>query len=221
MMEVAGKVWTEEPWLPYQATKFIEQFKPTTVFEWGSGGSTLFFTQLFGVSQLLTVEHEVLWFEALCAKLEQQSWKRMESEPLWQGFMRDGQEVNYVCIPPVPGDIGPDKANPDHYKSGSTELGPCNFREYASAIDRFGMFDLILVDGMARASCLKHTVSHVKPGGVLVLDNTDDNRSYYLQNTLIYFTDWERIDFFGYGPILDYPWRCTAFVNNRKESYGE
>lgn len=219
MMDVAGKVWTDEPWLPYQATKFIDSLHPGFVFEWGSGGSTLHFTRMSGLNRLVTVEHEPAWFKAVCHRLGIEPWGLRGKSHHQEMFDRKGLSVEYFCIPPEPGDIGPDKANPDHYKSGSTELGPCNFREYASAIDRLGLFDLILVDGMARASCLKHAVSHVKPGGVLVLDNTDDNRSYYLQNTLAYFTGWERIDFFGYGPILDYPWRCTAFVNNRKESY--
>lgn len=205
-MEVAGKVWTEEPWLPYQATRFIDRCcKLERVFEYGMGGSTLFFYNHLHNIELVSVDHDPTWYLAVLEKLG----ANCQVATTFQSFI----------LPPVPGDIGPDKANPDHYKSGSTELGPCNFREYASAIDRLGLFDLILVDGMARASCLKHAVSHVKPGGVLVLDNTDDNRSYYLQNTLAYFTDWERIDFFGYGPILDYPWRCTAFVNNRKASY--
>lgn len=205
-MEVAGKVWTEEPWLPYQTTRFIDQCcKLEQVFEYGMGGSTLFFYHNPRNLELTSVDHDPAWHDAVRNKLG------LGKAPV--------ASFQSLCIPPVPGDIGPDKANPDHYKSGSTELGPCNFREYASAIDEFGLFDLILVDGMARASCLKHAVPHVKPGGVLVLDNTDDNRSYYLQNTLAYFDGWERIDFFGYGPILDYPWHCTAFVNNRKASY--
>lgn len=218
-MEVAGKVWTDEPWLPYQVTRFIDALHPATVFEWGSGGSTLHFTRMPCVRQVVTVEHEPVWFEAVCRVLSQEPWGLQGGSYLREMFSRKGLSVEYRCIPPEPGDVGPDKANPDHYKSGSTELGPCNFREYAEAIDEQGEFDLILVDGMARASCLKHAVSHVRLGGVLVLDNTDENREYYLRDTLGYFANWERVDFFGYGPILTYPWRCTAFVNKQKADY--
>lgn len=182
--------WTPEPWLPFLATEYIRSLKPGSVFEWGSGGSTLFFISL-GVSGLVSVEHDPAWFEAIRQELARRN-------------LRPGE---YHLVPYETGEIGPDKAEPEHYKSGSTELGPVNFKRYASFIDSYEPFDLVLVDGMARAACLKHAVGKVKPGGWLVLDNSD--RGYYLEKTGPLFEGWERITFYGYGPILAYMWQTT------------
>ena len=55
--------------------------------------------------------------------------------------------------------------------------------EYVQAIKikKPGEFDFILVDGRARADCLKLAVDYLKPGGLLILDNANSylkNRSY-------------------------------------------
>lgn len=194
---------TNQPWLPYLATEYIKRLKPKSVFEWGSGGSTLFFVGLG--AQVVSIEHDPDWhYKVSVAMIERRSGD------LIYGLIRYEQ-----------GEIGPDKANPDHYKSGSTELGPVNFKRYASAIDEYGLFDLILIDGMARASCLKHAISHVKAGGCIVLDNAD--RDYYLAQTAHLFGNyedgWERIEFMGYGPILDYQWKTLILKNTRKNNY--
>lgn len=200
-MSIQNIPWTPEPWLPYLATEYIRNLKPQSVFEWGSGGSTLFFAEL-GVDTLVSIEHNQEW------------WERIRGD-LWGHY-------EYHLIPYEAGEIGPDKANPSHYKSGSTELGPVNFKKYASAIDRYGKFDLILIDGMARASCLYHAISHAKDGGCIVLDNVGD-RPYYLEQTDYLFGNyedgWERIEFTGYGPILDYQWSTLILKNTRKSDY--
>lgn len=195
--------WLPEPWLPYLATEYIWRLNLDSVFEWGSGGSTVFFGEM-GVSKIVSIENDQRWHS------------RFSGEFHARGLF---SKLDYHLIPFEEGEIGPDKANPIHYKSGSTELGQVNFKKYASAIDDYNQFDLILVDGMARASCLSHASVHVRPGGWLVLDNTND-RPYYLEKVGYLFQDWEKITFFGYGPILDYKWETTIFRNTRKASYG-
>lgn len=193
-----------KPWLPYLATEYIKRLKPKTVFEWGSGGSTLFF--LKHGAKLTTIEHDKEWYEKTNLFL----------------YKHGKSHKDFQFIPSEQVGIGPDKANPLHYKSGSTQLGNINFKRYASAIDDYDLFDLILIDGMARASCINHAFSHVAPGGCMVIDNTGD-RPYYLEQTAQLFGNyeagWERIDFFGYGPILDYKWQTTFFINRVKADY--
>ncbi len=194
------------PWLPYLVTDYIRQLQPKRVFEWGSGESTLFFVNDIRVTRLISIEHDTEWFDKTQSELLKLHTER----------------YHHYYIPYESGIIGPDKANPSYYKSGSTNLGDVNFKSYASAIDNYGKFDLILIDGMARASCLSHAISHVANGGCIVLDNTGD-RPYYLEQTAHLFGDyesgWETIKFMGYGPILDYKWETTIFVNKRKRHY--
>jgi len=195
------------PWLPYLVTDYIKRLNPKRVFEWGSGESTLFFIGLPCVKQLVSIEHDAMWYSAVTLKL---------------GLMGYPSIVERNLILSEDGEIGPDKANPLHYKSGSTNLGEVNFKRYASVIDEYGLFDLILIDGMARASCLHHAFNHVAPGGCIVLDNTGD-RPYYLEQTEAMFgnyeTGWEKITMMGYGPILDYKWETTIFINRSKADY--
>jgi len=201
-------MYHNQPWLPYLVTDYIKQLKPQRVFEWGSGESTLFFASM-GV-YLASVEHDENWYNDVKAVLPIQ------------------YHTGYHLVPYEQDSLGSDKANPSHYKSGSTQLGDVNFKRYAGYIDKYnfvpghGKFDLILIDGMARASCLAHAISHVAEGGCIVLDNTGD-RPYYLEQTAHLFgnyeSGWERVTFMGYGPILDYKWETTIFINKRKRDY--
>jgi hypothetical protein len=185
------------PWLPYLVTDYIRKLQPRRVFEWGSGNSTVFFLGLG--AEVVSIEHDSTWYiETTHPRL-----------------------IKHL-IPYDQGSLGNDSANPSHYKSGSTNLGDVNFKRYASAIDDYGLFDLILIDGMARASCLHHAINHVNEGGCIVLDNTGD-RPYYLEQTAHLFGNyedgWESIKFMGYGPILAYKWETSIFINKRKSHY--
>jgi hypothetical protein len=192
------------PWLPYLVTDYIKQLKPNRVFEWGSGESTLFFLDL-GITKIVSIEHDREWYNNLSLT--------GKKYPAY---------YEHKFIPFEDGSLGDNQANPLHYKSGSTNLGDVNFKRYASVIDNYGLFDLILIDGMARASCLHHAFNHVAPGGCIVLDNTGD-RPYYLEQTEAMFgnyeTGWEKITMMGYGPILDYKWETTIFINRSKVDY--
>jgi hypothetical protein len=72
-------------------------------------------------------------------------------------------------------------SDPDHYFSANEEYPDKIFRKYATAIDSYQdeAFDLVLVDGRVRPSCIKHGASKVKIGGLLILDNAE--RDYYLE----------------------------------------
>lgn len=202
---------THWPWLPYLVTDYIKSILDNSpdrleVFEWGSGESSLFFAENPKVKSLVSIEHDFSWSFKVKNEL---------------GYL-DHCIYIYYFVPPEPGSLGSDPGNPEHYKSASTELGEVNFKQYASIIDKYDLFDLILIDGMARASCLKHAFNHVKPGGCIVLDNTGD-RPYYLAQTEHLFgnweSGWEKLTFMGYGPILAYKWETTIFVNRRKGFY--
>ncbi|MBD3251131.1 hypothetical protein GF380_01515 [Candidatus Uhrbacteria bacterium] len=64
------------------------------------------------------------------------------------------------------------------------------FKSYATAIQPYRNLDLVFVDGEAssRGHCLNYALSHVKPGGYLLLDNSN-----WLKRDL--GEQWERTDY--------------------------
>ena len=60
-------------------------------------------------------------------------------------------------------------------------------------------FDFIFVDGRSRVKCVEYSMSHVKPRGLLILDNSE--RPRYREAFKI-LKGWPRIDFKGKGPQL-------------------
>ena len=50
--------------------------------------------------------------------------------------------------------------------------------EYSNFINKFenDYFDLIFIDGRDRVKCIKNSIAKLKPGGILVLDNSERDR---------------------------------------------
>jgi predicted O-methyltransferase YrrM len=63
----------ELPWISYAAIDFLDGYlKPDmTVYEYGSGGSTLFFASR--VARVTSIEHEPLWYSRVQTKLQANS----------------------------------------------------------------------------------------------------------------------------------------------------
>ena len=68
----------EIPWFSYAAIDYLETYlqKSMSVFEFGSGGSTLFFAKR--AKQVNTVENEVAWFDRVSQRLKDKSIKNVE-----------------------------------------------------------------------------------------------------------------------------------------------
>lgn len=159
------------PWLTFPAIKILEQQlnKTAKVFEYGGGGSTLFFLDKAG--SVTTVEHNKEWFDILKNKITGPEKKHWEAALILPEEKDPEVQLDYT--------------HPDHYYSSDENYPGNTFRAYAGYIDKYedAYFDVILVDGRARPSCLKHAVSKIKKGGLLILDNAE--RKYYLANHLI------------------------------------
>ena len=155
------------PWVTFSAIEFLENYlkKDMKVFEFGGGGSTLFFAGR--TKELVTVEHDPEWFSALTAQM------KTRTDIIWKSYL----------VPPEPAATGGvDPSDPTHYVSSGQQYSKKTFRSYASVIDQFpdDYFDLVVVDGRSRPSCTVHSLKKVKPGGLLLIDNAD--RQYYLKN---------------------------------------
>lgn len=152
----------EIPWISFEAIDYLDQnLTPTmTAFEYGSGGSSVYLARR--LKHLTSVEHNADWFAAVCTTMAERDLFN------WSGHH----------IPAEEGPYGSSRRDePADYTSD--ESAAINYRAYASSIDAFSdeAFDMVLVDGRARPSCLVHAMPKVKLGGLLVLDNAD--RSYY------------------------------------------
>lgn len=179
------------PWLTFKAIDFLKKNlnKNMKVFEYGGGSSTIFFSER--VEELVTVEHNKEWFDNLKTILEK------KENIKWEGHF-----------------IGPEKIslseklqteNPDHYFSEDADYSSHSFKEYASYIDKYPdyYFDVVLVDGRARPSCLKHSINKVKKGGLLILDNAE--RPYYLSHFKPDMPDYELVfDYYGPAPYVNH-----------------
>ncbi len=147
----SNSVADEHPCLTYPVLKILNNnINPgTKVFEYGGGGSTLYF--LHKAKEVVTVEHNEKWYELLQKKI---------TTPNWTG----------VFIKPVPGTDNLDPSNPDDY---TTAEGNYVYKDYASYIDRYPdqYFNIVLVDGRSRPSCIKHSIPKIKKGGLLIIDD--------------------------------------------------
>ena len=136
-----------EPWIAQGAIRFLdaELDRQGNGLEWGSGRST----QWFGARSrhLTTVEHDHRWAEEIRGRLAR---ARVEN-------------VELVETPL------------DHPESEGTrpvyEVEP----RYVAVARRFGDASLsfVLVDGHYRQACIRAVLGKLRPGGLLVLDNSD------------------------------------------------
>lgn len=180
--------------MPYEAIYHLNKLckKSSKVFEFGSGGSSLFF--LSRVSQTKSVEHDIDWLNLVS---EEVSASGMSEN--WLGLLAPASKTingNYLDI----------------YKSTDKKFVDFSFEDYCSQIDSYpnDYFDLILIDGRSRVGCFAHSTSKVKIDGYIILDNSE--REEYLEAfTIASRLGFVRRDFFGPGPCNDYQWRSTFF----------
>lgn len=161
----SNSVAAKLPWISFPVIDFLKENlnSNSKVFEYGGGGSTLFF--LDRAKEVVTVEHNKEWFGILSSNIG--------TNPKWKPMF----------VEPEPASNFDEKrfADPDAYFSSEKDFANKHFKKYAAAIDSYAdaYFDVVLVDGRVRPSCMKHGVPKVKKGGYLILDNSD--RPYYLE----------------------------------------
>lgn len=165
------------------------------VFEYGSGGSTLFWSDK--VKEVISVEHDRAWYSKIKQELS----------------VREINNVSYFLLEP---ENDPDyelksSANPKDYISEDENAIGQKFERYVKKIDEYpdNYFDIILIDGRSRPSCIAHGMKKLKPQGYLVIDNSE--RSYYFKNFEFSKSHWERKDFPGPSPY-NYHFSKTTFL---------
>jgi hypothetical protein len=96
----------------------------------------------------------------------------------------------------------------DRYR---TSLADGDFEGYVKAIAECAddSLDLVLVDGRCRAACVLEAAAKVRPGGLLVLDDSDRDRYQPAHHGL---RTWPRREFWGIKPFTVPPARTTVWT---------
>ena len=59
------------PWLNYNLLRWVEERGPRSVFEWGSGASTIWFSRLSTSPSVISVESDPKWHAVVAASLQE------------------------------------------------------------------------------------------------------------------------------------------------------
>lgn len=155
--------WPGDPMPPWmdpiefsQLLAVVHTLAPRRVLEWGAGGGTKrLLAESPTVERYVSVEHEGEWAERV---------RKAVTDPRL--------ELHHVApsIPPAPW--------PEERKARgraqaawhqACEDDPAIMADYIAFPRGLGeTFDLILVDGRARVSCMREAIELVRPGGVVV-----------------------------------------------------
>jgi hypothetical protein len=188
----------QKPWISFSAIDFLEKIvdRNMRVFEYGSGGSTMFWTSR--VKELVSVEHDLFWYSNMKKKIDELSLHNVRyvlSEP--------EQDANYY-----------EKRfeNPSDFISSDKAYAGKNFEKYARIIDSFpdDYFDIVIVDGRVRPSCVQQSLPKLKKGGWLIIDNSE--RKYYTAPFSFDRKSWKISIFAGAVPYTK-DFSETSFLN--------
>lgn len=171
------------PWLTFDAIDFLysRDFKGKRVFEYGSGGSTLFWLERG--AHCVSIEHDYLWYDRIKQIVERYS------------------NIDYRFVASEVGEVSnQDFSDPNAYISSGYHKKHEHYTNYVRQIDEFEdeSFDVVVIDGRARPSCIKHGWRKVKIGGLLILDNAD--REYYTLKTSSFLENFDCQIFAGVTP---------------------
>ena len=155
------------PWYTYPTTEYLSHLDLSrmSVFEYGSGNSTLWWAQK--TKGVVSVEDDKEWFDKIKKNLTLEKTQ----------YLLKTEKVNYI--------------------------------ESATNAN-----DIFIIDGQFRRECADHVV---KVGGtslMIILDNSDWHPETV--NFLRIALNWVQIDFHGFGPINNYTWTTSIFINPKR-----
>lgn len=187
--DLEGMISLDVPWWTYRAIAEVDAFLAARagarVFEYGSGASTVWLARRAGAVD--SVEHHPGWHARM------------------QAALAKTEGLAPVDLRLVKADAAP---NPDPlYRSGKAGAAGTSFAAYARSVARAPqpLYDLIVIDGRARAACLRHATGRLAEGGLIVFDNSA--RARY--RAAIAASGLEAVRLPGRAPALPYPDETT------------
>ncbi|MBD2081725.1 class I SAM-dependent methyltransferase [Leptolyngbya sp. FACHB-17] len=137
----------DEPWIAQGAIQYCDRHlqRDQVGFEWGSGRSTAWFGKR--LRTLVSIEFDQEWHNKVTEKLRRQNLTNVECRYI---------PVEHPLSEPTPA----------HYPKTPA---------YVIAINQFddNSVDFAMVDGHYRQACILAALPKLKPGGLLLVDNTD------------------------------------------------
>ena len=164
------------PWITYPAIDFLADriTSSMTVFEYGSGNSTLWWSAR--VAALVSCEHDKEWYSRLSPQIP--------------------KNTSYILR---------------RAKGGSTDY----FMEITKYTE---MFDIVVIDGRQRVSCVLNSLVALRRDGVIIWDNSD-REEYREGYDFLAAANFKRLDFWGMGPLATRRW-CTSVFYRRENCLG-
>ena len=137
----------DKPWLTPGAVTFLAELlaPPMAGLEFGSGRSTLWFAKHLG--ELTSVEHHEGWFQIVSKQLEEANIKN----------------VKYRLVPLDHPEADPEL--PEYHPQPK-------YIAVASDLPD-GCLDLVVVDGHYRSHCIRASISKLRSGGLLLVDDAN------------------------------------------------
>lgn len=189
------------PWMTIDAIRFLKNnlTKDMKVFEYGSGGSSIFFSRLS--AEVISTEHEKEWFDSVNEKLKSMNLNN------WRGIFNPPQTASSGSTD--------NPEDPRNYSTSDKATINFSFENYVKSIDQFpdGYFDLVVVDGRSRPACILHGIKKLKKGGLILVDNAE--RSHYQRVISEFITKDFKNEVDSFGPT-SYSLEFTSTLIRRK-----
>ena len=166
------------PWLTYPFIDFIGDRLDATMdlFEYGAGNSSIYYAGK--VKSVTSIEHSSEWYK----------------------IIKSNDKFNYTNL-----NIRLVEAPPKLLKEGYHEMAfTDDINAYVKSVtDTDAKYDIIVVDGLFRNSCIMECLPSLTGRGVVFLDNTQYKYQQQLKKGTDFMAEngFRRLDFWGMGPI--------------------
>lgn len=151
-----------------------ENIKPEmSVFEYGSGSSTLFFGRR--VDEVTSVE---------CYPEKYEQYKDILKKKI-NNYNSGCRTFSYTLIKPEENEK-PFPYSHESYGSIDEEFADFHFKRFVNSIKEYRnhYFDIVLINARSRSSCIRTAVPKVKKGGLIILN---DSERYEYQDAIEQF----------------------------------
>ena len=136
------------------------------MLEWGSGGSTIYFSSL--VEKYYSIEHDPAWYEKVKKELTQNNINNVEYifSPMNVEKHKEKEMLEKV--------YGGHKISEDRK--------PVIFRNYIDAVERLGdnKYDAILIDGRARPWCCQKVLPYMTKQSIIFFHDYSVRPRYHV-----------------------------------------